>query len=161
AWGGRGRVTSLLLSPDGRRVVTFTQESTGSTARVWDAVSGAELVGVWRGGAEEQIAGLAFSPAGGKVFTRNLDAAQRRWTACLWETASGRLVQVLHSPAPSSSAAAFSPDGKRVLTTCENQTAHVWEVRSGREVLTLRGGDQPVREAVFTPDGSQLLTRGV
>ncbi|MDY0093723.1 MAG: hypothetical protein RBT80_13595 [Candidatus Vecturithrix sp.] len=54
--------------------------------------------------------------------------------------------------------AAFSPDGKRVVTASGDNTARVWEAASGQELTVLRGHEGEVVSAVFSPDGTRLVT---
>jgi WD40 repeat protein len=58
------------------------------------------------------------------------------------------------------SAAAFSPDGTRVVTASSDQTAIVWDVKSGRTLVTLRGTKGPVTAAKFSLDGTWVVTTG-
>ena len=41
--------------------------------------------------------------------------------------------------------AAFSPDGKRVVTASEDNTARIWDAATGREIVALKGHEGPVR----------------
>jgi WD40 repeat protein/serine/threonine protein kinase len=61
--------------------------------------------------------------------------------------------------ADASEAAAFSPDGTRVVTACDDGSAHVWDVASGQELLVVHQDHQIVR-AEITSDGTSLLTGG-
>jgi WD40 repeat protein len=54
--------------------------------------------------------------------------------------------------------AAFSPDGKWVVTASEDKTARVWEVATGRTVAELRGHEEGVNAAAFSPDGILVAT---
>ena len=54
--------------------------------------------------------------------------------------------------------AAFSPDGRRVLTCYDDRTARVWDVGTGREIGRLQGHEGPVLFGAFSPDGRRLVT---
>src|SRR5262249_61513451 len=48
--------------------------------------------------------------------------------------------------------AAFSGDGKRVVTASEDNTARIWDAESGKEIAVLKGHDDAVRSAAFSGD---------
>ena len=54
--------------------------------------------------------------------------------------------------------AAFSPDGKFVVTASNDNTARIWDAATGASVLELRGHTAPVVSAVFSPDGKSVVT---
>jgi len=54
--------------------------------------------------------------------------------------------------------AAFSPDGKRVLTTSSGGTARLWEATTGKTLAILQGTSIAVSSAMFSRDGSRVLT---
>ena len=54
--------------------------------------------------------------------------------------------------------AAFSPDGKHVVTASEDNTARIWDAETGREIATLKGHDDSVVSAAFSPDGERVVT---
>jgi WD40 repeat protein len=86
----------------------------------------------------------------------------------VWDAVSGREVLTLKGHTDGVNSAAFSPDGKRIVTASgslggtEDNTARVWEARapSGqwREVLTLKGHTKAVNSAAFSPDGQRIVT---
>ena len=39
--------------------------------------------------------------------------------------------------------AAFSGDGKRVVTASDDKTARIWDAESGKEIAVLKGHDGP------------------
>ena len=53
--------------------------------------------------------------------------------------------------------AAFSADGKRVVTASWDGTARIWDAATGLAVATLRHGS-PVSSAAFNPDGARVVT---
>jgi hypothetical protein len=56
------------------------------------------------------------------------------------------------------SSAAFSPDGKWMVTAGFDRTARVWEASTGRGVAELRGHTDRVWGAAFSPDGQRVVT---
>src|SRR5262249_43098039 len=56
------------------------------------------------------------------------------------------------------SAAAFSPDGARVLTGSRDGTARLWDAATGKTVATLAVHLSPIIALAFSPDGTRVLT---
>ncbi len=54
--------------------------------------------------------------------------------------------------------AAFSPDGKLVVTASDDHTARLWEVASGQVLRVLPGHQGAVWHAAFSPDGKLVVT---
>ena len=54
--------------------------------------------------------------------------------------------------------AAYSPDGKFIVTASADKTARVWEVATGREVRQLQGHTAVVNSAAYSPDGKFIVT---
>jgi WD40 repeat protein len=54
--------------------------------------------------------------------------------------------------------AAFSPDGKRVVTASEDQTALVWETETGHLLSGPLAHRGTVWAAAFNPDGTRVVT---
>jgi WD40 repeat protein/serine/threonine protein kinase len=130
-------VSSLALSPDGQRIVTG--DIMDGTAKVWDAVSGKQLVNFK--GHTNWISSVDFSPDGRRILTRAGDGAR------VWEADSGRELFTISGhrqpdwPAsmPVIRSANFSPDGQRILTSGRGGTFEVWDAGSGQELFALKG----------------------
>ncbi|WP_433932789.1 protein kinase [Sorangium cellulosum] len=54
--------------------------------------------------------------------------------------------------------AAYSPDGKRIVTASYDKTARVWNADGTGEPLILRGHEDGVYAAAFSPDGTRIVT---
>ena len=57
--------------------------------------------------------------------------------------------------------AAFSPDGKLVVTASDDKTARLWNVASGQKPQELLGHQGAVVYAAFSPDGKPVVTVSV
>src|SRR5437764_447015 len=55
-------------------------------------------------------------------------------------------------------AAAFSPDGKRVLTGSEDRSARLWDAATGKFVAILAERPGSVMAVAFSTDGTHVLT---
>ncbi|RTL68368.1 MAG: TIR domain-containing protein, partial [Hyphomicrobiales bacterium] len=71
---------------------------------------------------------------------------------------STRIRSILCGHRGSVAIAAFSPDGRRIVTASDDNTARVWDVERGSEIATLKGHEGPVQSAAFSPDGRRIVT---
>jgi WD40 repeat protein len=54
--------------------------------------------------------------------------------------------------------AAFSPDGRFILTTSEDGTGKLWDVSAKKIVKELRSDQGPLNSSTFSPDGKLIVT---
>jgi WD40 repeat protein len=141
-------VNSAAYSPDGRRVVTASHDT---TARVWDAVTGQALSPPLRH--DHAVFHAAFSPDGRRVVTASVDK-----TARVWDAATGQALSPPLKHGDSVENAAFSPDGRRVVTASFDRTARVWDSATGQALSPPLKHDYAVRHAAFSPDGRRVVT---
>lgn len=155
-----GGVDIVTFSPDGRTAATASYEE--DEARVWDAATGQKIAELTQPGIEHgSLTGLSFSPDGNLVVAGSVFG-----TAWVWETHTGKLVVTLygHNPRASAHSAAFSPDGKFIITASgsspfnTDKTARVWELSTGRALSVLRGHRAALTSSAFSRDGKTVIT---
>jgi WD40 repeat protein len=74
-----------------------------------------------------------------------------------WRALRERLVLKGHNRVVWS--AAFSPDGKRIVTAAEDDTARLWDAESSQQIgEPLTGHANAVLSAAFSPDGKRIVT---
>jgi WD40 repeat protein len=55
--------------------------------------------------------------------------------------------------------AAFSPDGKRIVTASADRTARLWDAQTGKQIgEPFKGHEGRVNSAAFSPDGKRIVT---
>jgi WD40 repeat protein len=173
------KVWEASFSPDGRSVITASGDN---VARIWDVASGRLLLQLEHGDkAVSSVLQATFSAKGARVATVSSDG-----TAWIWDAISGRniarlddginmlemiktvqakLVAELHQSQGSTTVptitglrhAAFSPDGRFIVTSSTNKMAQVWDSETGRELLRLKH-DDIVNQSAFSPDGRWIAT---
>jgi WD40 repeat protein len=146
-------------SPDGRRIAIVSDE----TARTVDAGTFKQITGL--SGHEGMVRSVAFSPDGRRIVTASNDR-----TARIWDAASGVQLAVLSGHGAGLAAddesgnvrsAAFSPDGRRIVTASNDKTARIWDATTGNQLAVLSGHAEAVRTAAFSPDGRHIVTASV
>ena len=146
-------VNSAAFSPDGKRVVSASDDE---TVRVWDAATG-KPIGEPLRGHSDAVNAVAFSPDGKRIVSASDDKTLR-----LWDPDTGRPIgQPLRGHTDAVNAVAFSADGKRIVSASDDKTLRLWDPKTGRPVgQPLRGntGTGRLIRVVFSPDGKHILS---
>jgi DNA-binding beta-propeller fold protein YncE len=145
--GHTGDIPSVAFSPDGKRILSGSDDN---TVKVWDAVSGQEILTLK--GHTNLVRSVAFSPDGKRIVSGSWD-----WTVKVWDAASGRETLTLEGHRERAPSVAFSPDGKRIISGSWDKTVKVWDSVSGQEALTLKHSEA-VTSVTFSPDGKRIVS---
>ncbi len=160
--GHEGNVSEARFIDGGRLVATRSGEplAGGSvvesdfTARIFDAVSGAERT-ILRGHTSA-IVSIAVSPDSRLLLTASEDHTARLWRVDMTEREPAP-VFVFEAPAKFHDAA-FSPDGRK-LALCWDAGAKVVDATSGATLYTLPDHEhRAIIRIAFGPDGEHLAT---
>jgi serine/threonine protein kinase len=120
--GHEDGVESASYSPDGRRIVTASLDS---TVRVWDAETG-EMLAVLSGH-EDWVNSASFSPDGCRIVTAIYDRTATTYnTVRVWDAETGEMLVLLSGHKAEVWSGSFSPDGRRIVTASYDGTARVW-----------------------------------
>jgi WD40 repeat protein len=70
----------------------------------------------------------------------------------LWDAEEGALLATLEGHRGSVGSAAFSADGRWVITLSEDETARLWDATDGALLATLQDHSRWVTSGAFSPD---------
>jgi WD40 repeat protein len=76
----------------------------------------------------------------------------------MWDAANGKESAVLKGHSDHVWSAAFSPDGRRIVTASFDGSTRVWNVENGEEIAVLKGHEGSVLSAAFSPDEHRIVT---
>jgi WD40 repeat protein/tRNA A-37 threonylcarbamoyl transferase component Bud32 len=142
------RVRSVAFSPGGEHIATGSDDT---TARIWDAVTGQEILRL--SGHSAPVTSVGFSPDGRRLVTGSIDQSAR-----VWDAATGREILRLSGHSDGLRSVAFSPDGLKIVTGSRDKTARIWDAQTGRELMQLLGHTEWVTSAAFSADGRRIVT---
>jgi WD40 repeat protein len=159
--GHRGKILALAFGPDGRSLVTASQDM---SFRFWDVDSGKQT---------RQLAIKGHIPNGTRFriasadFTRDLKWAvtSGSWDDRLivWDLTAGKAQRIIEGEEDSGARLAIAPDG-RWFGSIErgadsgNDRIRLWDMASGRELPSLATRGKSVTALVFAPYGTSLAT---
>jgi WD40 repeat protein len=144
-----GSADPVAISADGRRVAASTATGIG----VWDVATGGSIAALSIG----NVKGLALSPNGDRVVA-SVASSTGTVTAEVLQVTTGKKLFDLPGPNAGGADAAWSADGRRIVTAWNAGVAQIWDAASGHLLRTLRGHSAGVRSVAISPDGATVAT---
>ena len=140
--GDMGSILSIAFSPDGKRIVSGSQDG---TLKAWDLETNEDIVMRGHSGA---VLSVAYSPDGRQIVSGSQD---RR--VGIWDSGTGKQLRTLTGHSEALSTVAFSPDHRMLASVSQDGTIRIWDAMSGSELFAFSG-----RLVCFNPDGKSLAT---
>lgn len=148
---GNARLHFIRLSADAKRIAAV---STDGRIQVWDIRTGREELnqapGAW--------SLLEFSPDSQSIAIQApLSTARGRTPIQILDIATGNPVQSLDEP-PRTRAAAFHPDGRRLLVAGSDDQLRLWDLPTGELLRMVEGPRSAASAATVVPGGELFVT---
>ena len=136
--------STIVYSPDGRRLITFGTLGRDDRVRVWNAATGAVEHSL-----EAHPDRVVCSPDGATV------ALLTMWRIVLWHLSTGGTSTLFDSRV--TSALAFSPDGRLIAAAADRNDIWIWPRDAPADRRVLRTGRrESVHLLAYSPDGARL-----
>ena len=146
--GHNGAITSVAYSPDGKFVLSGSDDK---TLKLWNAADGKEVrTFIGHHGA---VTGVAYSPDGNAAASGSADGTVR-----LWDVATGRQVRATENLGWKVAAVAFSPGGNLVASAADDNQVTLWRLPSLERTRVLAGHGWRVTSVAFSIDGKFSLS---
>jgi len=145
-------VFSVAFSPDGRHAASSS--FAGKPIRIWEVATGRQIRQI-----DQEAACVRFSPDGRYILAATSIPSQKAKEGFigilqLYEFATGRMVRRFagHHTAEIHTAA-FSSDGRFVLSGGWDKIMRLWDVSTGKELRIFAGHSARITSVAFSPDG--------
>ena len=145
--GIRDVVSSVAVSPDGRRIVSGSSDK---TVAVWDLESGAPIHRL--AGHRDAVSSVAVSPDGRCIVSGSADK-----TVAVWDLERGACILQFDGQGRGESVA-VSPDGRFIVSGSWDETVAVWDLESGALIHQRSGHRKGVTSVAVSSDCRRIVS---
>ena len=144
---GKGSISEIAYSPDGRRLAV------ASSIGIWiyNAATGEEIDLLT--GHTSSVESVSFSSDGQTLASGSWDNTVR-----VWDVNTGKHLRTLEGHTLWVNSVSFSPDGNTLASGSADETVRVWDVNTGRHLRTLTGDLDRIHSVSFSSDGQTLAS---
>jgi WD40 repeat protein len=141
-------IRSIALTPDGRRVISASKDS---TIKVWDVERRVLTQTLLQH--RDAVNAVAVSPDGKLLASASDDRTVR-----LWDIESGECLMTFEGHESWVNGVAFSPDGHWLVSASSDATIRIWNRSSGRCEGVLDGHTDTVWSVAVTPGSDRIVS---
>jgi hypothetical protein len=156
----RGQVTSLAFSPDGTRLATASDDGTIAFWDVASLIDGKSTPQLTIKALDQPVSGIDISPDGKWLASASgdPDRVTQSGQVRLWDTKTGKAVREFPKHKRAATAVAFSPAGKFVISSSQDETVNVYDVDSGQALGFFGGHSRPTNCLAFISNAATIVS---
>jgi WD40 repeat protein len=144
--------TAYIWSLDyNRATARITGGSFGKTIRIWDVLTGKEVMLLE--GHEKSTLPVCFNASGDQILSGSLDQSVR-----LWKADSGKEIKKMEGHSDNIFCVAFHPNGRYAASASADKTIRLWNLETGKVVQSYFGHTSGILDIDFSADGYHLLS---
>ncbi len=161
-WAHDGPVRAVAFSPSGRFLVTSSYDNTARVWNVHDRTLVATLVGHQVGGEGRDVYDAAFDPVNPSIVaTGGNDGVVRLWNLDSIKNDNTTLEDniPLEGHKDRIQSVAFSPDGKSLISSSDDDTVRVWDTeKHAQDGKPLEAHKGDIWKAIYDAEGKSIFT---
>ncbi len=147
-YGHKETVSQANWNQDESKILTSSNDN---TVRIWNAVTGQELVRLE--GHTDDVTQASWNQDESKILTSSDDDTVR-----IWDAATGQELVRLEGHTGDVTQANWNQDESKVLTRSNDNTTRIWDAATGEELIRLEGHRDTISQASWNQDESKILT---
>jgi WD40 repeat protein len=156
--GHFGKITTVIMSPDGRRIISASEDA---SIKVFDLDRGTNIYNLH--GHSKKVNAVVVTPDGQRLISASHDK-----TLKIWDLQTGVELDSLQGHSSYVNAITVTPDGKRAISASSDTTLRLWNIDmdstshtnigNWRDLGVFRGHSDSVEKVIITPDGSKAVS---